>query len=343
MKRFSITLIATVALFFSIPAVTPVHAQGVLDLIGAFSGAPSENKQSVTYIEGDKDATDEILLIRIHGVISEPDDGDSNMPFEIKKSMIERVKKEIDTAIERPQIKAVLLEVDSPGGEITASDILQHQLSRIKAAKKPLVTLIGSLGASGGYYVACAADQIWAHPTSIIGSIGVIMHSMNFEKLAGMIGVKAVTIISDRTPKKDIFSPFREMTQEEKTMLLSIVDSSYDRFIEIVAAARKKSVKEITVLADGGIYTSKQALDKGLIDGIGYREDVMAKLREIAGMKTSQLVRRKAKRSFGELLGDLAEMQSGAPALLNRLETLMQNSGTAKILFQMPGIGESHP
>ncbi|MFZ2957543.1 MAG: signal peptide peptidase SppA [Candidatus Ozemobacteraceae bacterium] len=334
-SRFSLFAVLLVAVFLA----TPAHAQGLFDLIGSLTGNQSDAKPSVSYLEGDKNAADEILLIRIRGVITEPDDGDSTMPFDVKKSMIDRVKKEIDTAIERPQIKAVLLEVDSPGGEITASDILHHQLSRLKASKKPMVALIGSLGASGGYYTACAADQIWAHPTSIIGSIGVIMRSMNMEKLASTIGIKAVTLISDRTPKKDLFSPFREMTPEEKAMLLSIVDSSYDRFVEIVAAARKKSIKDITTLADGGIFTSKQALDKGLIDGIGYREDAIVKACDLAGIKTSKLVRRKARRSIGELISEFAEMHSGAPALLSRLETLIQTSGTSKILFQMPGIG----
>jgi len=308
---------------------------GLMDLMGLFMGpAPSESKHSVTFVEGDREAADEILLIKVKGIISESEDKDG-LPFEMKKDLMESVRKDLECARERSQIKAVLLEIDSPGGEVTASDILHHRIQKLRDVKKPVVALIGGLGASGGYYLACAAEKILAHPTSILGSIGVIMRTANIEKLAGMIGIRDVSLKSDRTPKKDVLSPFREMTPEEKAMLMSLIDSMYDRFVKIVAAARKKDVKEIEPLADGGIYTSQQALDKGLIDAIGYREDAITAARELAGLKTARLVKRKTKKSLPELIMEMGEMRSGLPTLLGELRNALDARGTPSLRYQL--------
>jgi protease-4 len=315
----------------------PVWASGggLLDLIDALgsSGSSQEAKHKVSYVEGNKEAEDEILLIKIRGIIKEAEDGDS-MPFEIKKNMMESVKKDLEVARDRKNVKAVLLEIDSPGGEVTASDILHHQLSKVKTVKKPMVALIGTLGTSGAYYIACAADQIWAHPTSILGSIGVLMQGMNIQKLADLIGLKDVTIKSSKTPRKDIMSPFREMTPEEKAMLLSLIDSMYDRFVKIVADGRKKKVEEIEPLADGSLYTSDQALKNGLIDGVGYREDVINQIKTLANLKEAKLVRRRTKKGLSEFFADLAEMHSGVPAFLSGVQNMIELEGTPTLLYQ---------
>lgn len=336
-RRHAFQLLITLQVFILTIFLVPcAHAEGIFDLFNVIGGAtdPDARPPSVTYVEGDKKATDEILLISLKAVISDRDEDESS-PFDLKKNLIDRLKKDIEAGLKRSEIKAVLIEIDSPGGEVTASDIIYHHLLKFRDAKKPVLALIGSLGASGGYYVACAADQIWAHPTSIVGSIGVLMSSYNIEKLAGMVGFRQISLKSERTPKKDILSPFREMTPEEQAMLIAIVNSMHDRFIEIVAKARNKTVQETTPLADGSIYTSRQALDKGLLDGIGYREDAIAKLKELAKIDKAKLVRRKIRKGIAELIAGLSEAHSGAPTLLNRLETLLEQQGALRPLFQL--------
>ena len=310
-----------------------VKAQGLFDLFG---GSGSSSKTNVQFVEGDKDADDEILLIKLRGVIQEKDTDDrEGFPFDMRKDMMGTLKKDIKLAQDRPNVKAVLVEIDSPGGEVTASDIIHHELSRLKGAKKPLVALIGSMGASGAYYAACAADAIMAHPTSIIGSIGVIMHTANLEKLAAMVGYKDIVLKSDKSPRKDIMNPFREMTPEERTMLLSLLNNVHDRFISIVAAGRKKTAAEITPRADGSIFTSDQAKEKGLIDGIGYREDAIEKAKALAGLKTAKLVSRKTKKGLSELFSQFAELNSGAPTFMSRIEQLLENSSTPSVRYQL--------
>lgn len=313
-------------------------AQGLFDLFGTMTGGGKDKKPKVTYVEGDETASAEVLLITVKGVIRDGEE-EEKMPFEIKQSMVEKLKKDVKAAVERDEVKAVLLEIDSPGGEVTAADVIHHHLGKIRNVKKPVVALIGMMGASGGYYVACAADQIWAHPTSIIGSIGVIMQAANLEKLAQMVGYRHIPLKSDRTPKKDVLSPFREMTEEERTMLLSLVDNLYDRFLDIVCAARKKPREEIAKLADGSIFTATQALKNGLLDGIGYRDEAYAKAMELAGLKSAKLVKRKTKKSFPELLAELADAGSGVPGLLMRLRTMVEADSTPTMEYrlQLPG------
>lgn len=335
MNRLAAFLLLCLALvtFASLLAPPPAAAQGLFDLFSLGPTSRDEAKYRTEYVEGDRDATDEVLLIRINGPISMGDD-DNPTPFEFKRSLMDRLDKDLEAALKLDRVKAVLLEINSPGGEVTAADIIHHKLTKLKARKKPIVSLIGQLGASGGFYVACAGDKIFAHPTSILGSIGVIMQTANVEKLADMIGFRHIALKSERTPKKDVLSPFREMTEEEHRMLMSIIDSMHDRFIAIVAAARGKSPQEITKLADGSLYTAEQALANGLIDGIGYREDALAKAAELAGLKTAKLVRRKAKKGLAELLGDLVEMHSGAPAFLAWLEAQMAAHQVPAIKYQ---------
>ncbi|MBF0410614.1 MAG: signal peptide peptidase SppA [Candidatus Riflebacteria bacterium] len=312
-SKFRLTF---VVLFYVFSVIQASYSQGLLDLIGTLTGDPGK-KVEVSYIEGDKESKNEILLIKIHGVISESEE-ESFM--DVKKDIIESIKKDVKLALKRDKIKAILIEVNSPGGEVTTCDVIYHHLSKIKSEKKPIVCLIGTIGASGGYYIACAADRILAHPTSIIGSIGVLMQGLNMEKLASLIGIKDVTIKSERTPKKDILSPFREMTPEERSMLTKIIDSMYDRFLDIVEKARGLDRKALEKLADGSIFTSSQALEKKLIDQIGYREDAFEQAMELAKISSAKLVKRKVKKNVIELFSELAEMNSNLKYFLTMFE-----------------------
>lgn len=314
---------------FALTAPQPAQA-----FLGLFIGQEGKKGVRVKFLEGDENAKDEILLIKLRGVIQERSDDESN-PFKAGKDMIEEIKKDLDAARKRKAVKAILLEINSPGGEVTASDVIYHQIKKMREETgKPTVAIIGAIGASGAYYVACGADKIFAHPTSIIGSIGVLMQSMNVQQLAEKIGLKAVTLKSDKTPMKDVLSPFKQMTEEERNMLLSIIDSVYDRFIDIVAASRKLERDAVIKLADGGIYTAGKAKETGLVDEIGYREDAIAEACKLADIKSAALVQRVSKKSFAELVAELQEMNFAVPAVINRLETLLQHGSSPAVMFR---------
>lgn len=311
--------------------VGSVSAQGIFSLFGA--GA-SKSKLRVKFVDGDEKAKDEILLISIKGIIQEKEEQGSN-PFKAEKDLFENLKKDLDVARQRKAIKAILLEINSPGGEVTASDIMYHQINKLRhETKLPVVALIGSMGASGAYYVACAADKIMAHPTSIIGSIGVLMQSINVQQLAEKVGFKAISLKSDKTPMKDVLSPFKEMTAEEKTMLLGIIESIYDRFVEIVADSRKLTKEEVIKIADGGIYTSKKAKELDLIDAIGYREDAMAKACELADIESAALVKRVSKKGFGEILAEMSEANSALPSISAEIRKLLLTESSVNFMFK---------
>lgn len=326
-KTFCLTIFLVFA--FSLAA----SAQG---LLGSLLGGGQETKKKirVQFVEGDEDAADEILLVRIRGVIHETDEDESN-PFKAGKDMIEELKKDLEAARKRKAIKAILLEINSPGGEVTASDVIYHQINKLREQTgKPVIALIGTMGASGAYYVACAADRILAHPTSIIGSIGVLMQALNVQQLAEKVGLKAITLKSDKTPMKDVLSPFKELSEEEKTMLMQIINGIYDRFIDIVAASRKLKREAVIKLADGGIYTAQKAKDNGLIDAIGYREEAMEEACKLAKIETAALVKRVTKKSLSEVWSELSSMNSDLPALLGKLQTTLKFGSTPTLMFR---------
>ncbi|GAB4285230.1 MAG: hypothetical protein Kow0029_32030 [Candidatus Rifleibacteriota bacterium] len=308
-----------------------LHAQGIFSLLGI----DSKPKYKVKFLDGDENAEEEILQIRIRGVIQEKDET-GEIPFKMEKDMIEEVKKDLKLARERKAIKAILLDINSPGGEVTASDILYHIIVKTKQEiKKPVIALIGTLGASGAYYVACSADKIIAHPTSIIGSIGVLMQSINVEGLAEKLGVKARMMKSEKTPKKDILSPFRDLTDAEKKMLMEIINGVYDRFVDIVSSSRNKTREEIEKIADGGIYNAQKSLEIGLIDKIGYQDDAIALACEMTGLKSAALVRRYTQKSLSEVLSEMTEMNLRVPEILMSLKNLLENSNVPQVMLKL--------
>lgn len=310
-----------------------IYAQGFLD---SFLGKqPNKQKSNlrVKFLEGDEEVQEEILLLKLNGVIQEK--VEDNMPLRGSKNMVEELKKDLKILINRESIKGAIIEINSPGGEVTCSDIMYNLIKTAKEKSgKPIVAIIGSMGASGAYYVACAADEIYAHPTSIIGSIGVIMQSMNIERLAEALGIKSVILKSDKTPMKDILSPFREMTDEERNSLLEIVEHIYNRFVSIVAESRDLTTEEVIKLANGGIFTSKKAKEVSLIDEIGYREDAFTRAYNLADLESAALVERSTKKGLGEILNELAEINSGAPTLMMELKTILEQGSEPQLLFK---------
>ncbi len=177
-------------------------------------------------------------------------------------------------------VKAIVVRVNSPGGSVVASDEIYHMLLDFD---KPVVVWMADMAASGGYYISCAGDHVFAHPSTLAGSIGVISQFITAEELLDKIGVDAVVITSG--PRKDIGSPFRGMTEEEKALWEGIIDETYEGFVELVAEARGLPLEDVRELADGRLYTGQQALELGLVDEVGTLDDAIAKAAEMGGIE----------------------------------------------------------
>jgi protease-4 len=188
-------------------------------------------------------------------------------------------------------VAAIVLEVDSPGGAITPTDEIYRELLRFKESRddRVLIAFTRDMAASGGYYAAVAADWIVAEPTSIIGSIGVIMQSLNWKQLTDDIGVRDVTIKSG--PNKDLLNPFRETSDAQIELLQDVINSMYTRFRSIVKQHRQLSDDRLETLADGRILSAGEALNERLIDQIGYWEDVVVRTRELTGVEELRFIR----------------------------------------------------
>jgi protease IV len=231
---------------------------------------------------------DKILLLDISGFISSRDS--DSMPGAAKEpGLLARVREELDRAREDRSVKAVVLRINSPGGGVTASDVLYHELKKFKTETGVKVLAhIMDVGASGAYYAALAADRITAQPTSVTGSIGVIMYRFDATGLMQKIGIQSIEISSG--DRKGMGSPFRPLSAEEKALFQNMIDSLQGRFVNAVAEGRRLAPEKVRTIADGRIYTSQEALDAGLIDGIGYLDDVIAQAKEMAHLSHASVV-----------------------------------------------------
>ncbi len=231
---------------------------------------------------------EKVLVLDVDGILSS---SASSGLFAREKNAISRVYLRLQRAAEDPAVKAVILRLDTPGGEVTASDIIYHEILAFKEkTRKPVVGLMMGVAASGGYYIASACDLILAHPTSLTGSIGVISIFPNFGELMAKVGVKVNVIKSGEA--KDSGGPFRDMTVEEKKLFQTIIDEYYGDFLAVVSANRKERIPaaELRTIADGRVYTARQALELKLIDGLGYFDDALKKTLDLAGLKSARVV-----------------------------------------------------
>ncbi|WP_447976795.1 signal peptide peptidase SppA [Candidatus Nitrospira bockiana] len=229
---------------------------------------------------------DKVLLVELSGLISSRDaEGLVQHP-----NMVAQIKEELARAAEDPKVKAVVLRVNSPGGTVTASDIIYHELRAFREKRKiPVVASIMDVGASGGYYVAMATDKVVAHPSSVTGSLGVIMVTFNARGLMEKIGLEATAVTSG--PRKDMGSPFRPITDDERAIFQGVIMSFYDRFLAVIKDGRPNlTAEQIRKFADGRIYSGEQAAALGLIDGIGYLDDAIEVAKREAGLREARVV-----------------------------------------------------
>ncbi|HMO50387.1 MAG TPA: signal peptide peptidase SppA [Kiritimatiellia bacterium] len=211
--------------------------------------------------------------------------------FEPPRDKIEDLRLAIRAASHDDAVKAIILELDTPGGGITASDEIYAELLRFKAGDpdRRVVIFMRDLAASGGYYIAMAGDWLIAQPTTVLGSIGVIMQTLNWKGLSERIGVTDTTIKSG--DNKDLLNPFRESDPAQLAMLQEMIDRMHERFRGLVSAGRGIDPEQLRQLADGRIFTADQALDLKLIDQVGYWSDVVTKTAELVGADQVKIVR----------------------------------------------------
>jgi len=292
-KSGCLTLVLFVALglslFFNLVLLVAMGSRGS----GPASGL-SEKKFSETTLVPGESSHDKIALINLDGMIS------YGHGLRAGDSMVEDLKEAFQQAANDPQVKAVVISIDSPGGEVTAGDTIHHALVQLNA-RKPVVIFINSIGTSAAYYISCAGSWIMCSDTSFTGSIGVIISTLNYKELFGKIGLQSVIFKSGKF--KDALNGARDLTEEEKSYFQGLVMQTYDRFLGIVATARHLDPMTLrNGIADGRVLSGKDAFASGLIDQLGYIEDSYAKARSLGKAPGAEIVRYEKKRGLGRLL-----------------------------------------
>ena len=230
-----------------------------------------------------------VAVVRIEGVIVDSRDA------------IEELRK----FRENPGVKAIVLRIDSPGGGVVASQEIYSEVLKTRTdGKVKVVASMGNLAASGGYYIAAATDKIVANPGTLTGSIGVIMELANVRGLMEKVGVQSVVIKSGK--HKDLASPFRTMSAEDRALLQGVLDDVHDQFIQAVAAGRAMKVDQVRDLADGRVFTGRQARTAKLVDELGDLQDAIKLAGKMGGIAGEPRVVETRKRfSLRDLLGNV--------------------------------------
>lgn len=261
-----------------------------------------------TFLTGFDNPQNKIVVIRLEGIITSHSDGPHN-----PDGMVGSISDQIQIALDDTNVKAIILRIDSPGGEVLASDRL-YRLLREAREKKPIICLMGSVAASGGFYAAMGTSHIMADELTITGSIGVIMQTLNYQGLFDKVGLKTLVFKSGKY--KDLLNGDREATPEEMELVQTLVMESYDKFYQIVLNERNRNGELISPdtlrnsLADGRIFSGRQAFQSKLIDQLGTFEDSIAKAQEMAGIKDAQVMEYQQPFSFGDFFRIFGEAKS---------------------------------
>jgi len=257
-----------------------------------------------------------ILLLDLDGVISFKEEKDI---LKTRPSKVAFFREALLKAEADPEISGVILRINSPGGTVAASDAIYHEIMSFRQKREvPFHAYIMELGASGGYYVASAADRIIASPAAIMGSIGVIAMKFNIEGLLSKIGVSDETYKSG--PKKDFWSPFRPTTPEEKKMFQDIIDKLYARFVEVVYTNRQKFLTEqdVRTLADGRVFVSSEALEAKLIDQVAYLDETINGLKNALDITQARVITYVRPKTFkSNIYSQYSETPLSGPQVVN--------------------------
>ncbi|WP_339243815.1 signal peptide peptidase SppA [Bacillus sp. FSL K6-0998] len=272
-----------------------------------------------------------IAVLEVNGTIS--DNGGASGLFSSEgynhRSFLQMLEKAKDDSA----VKGIVLRVNSPGGGVYESAEIHKKLEEIKKdTKKPIYVSMGSMAASGGYYISTPADKIFAAPDTLTGSLGVIMESLNYSKLAEKLGLKTETIKSGEF--KDIMSPTRDMTKKEREIMQSMVDDAYEGFVDVIAEGRGMSENDVKKIADGRVYDGRQAKQNHLIDELGYYEDaVKAMKKDHKNLAGASVVSYEESAGLASLFSMTANKMFKSEADFLNIKEAISQSGAPRLMY----------
>jgi protease-4 len=260
-------------------------------------------------IPGSSFSKDKVAVIELTGVMT------SSHNVGTRAVSARKIIAQLEKYREDDAVKAIVLRVDTPGGTVVAAQEIHAELMRLRAgAGKKIVVSMGDLAASGGYYVACAADRVFASPGTLTGSIGVIMQFPNYQGLFGKLGLGTNTIKSGEF--KDVGNGARAMSDRDRKLLQGLVDDVYSQFVEAVAQGRRLPTEQVLALSDGRVYSGRQAKQLGLVDELGDLDAAIAAAGKLAGIEGKpEVIRETPRRGIWELID--ARMAGIFPAALD--------------------------
>lgn len=260
--------------------------------------AASDQAYTMRVIE-EGQSPNSIVVLEVNGVIQ--DTGSTTGFLQPPGYNHQEFLRKLEEAGKDNTVKGIIIRVNSPGGGVVESDELHNKIREVQTKYNKLIYVsMGSMAASGGYYISAPADKIFAHPSTMTGSLGVIIQSINYAELADKLGVKWQTIKSG--PHKDIMSPTRELTEEERAIMQSMVDNSYERFVNVIANGRGISKDRVREIADGRVYDGEQAKQLNLVDKLGNLDDTIVALKKELGNKQLKVVKYEKRITFDSFL-----------------------------------------
>lgn len=271
-----------------------------------------------------------IAVLEVEGAIQ--DTGEASPLFGAAGYNHEFFMAQLEQVKEDETVKAVMLKVNSPGGGVVESAEIYDQITEIQEETgKPFYVSMGAMAASGGYYIAAPAEKIFVNRETLTGSIGVIMQSVNYGELAERYGVDFVTIKSG--PYKDIMSPTRDMTDEERALLEEMLDDSYQNFVDIIVEGRDMPEADVLAVADGRIMNGRQAVEANLADDFGYEEDVLEQLRADFDLADAQVFEYGASQGWGSLFAVKVQSLFGNDIETQMLTQLMTEYSSPRMMY----------
>lgn len=295
---FIISLAALLLVSFSVN-LGLLLAWGMQGSLGQVHGEPEDQYPKFTEKWSYGYGTSKVVRISYFGVISREIEGGL---WGVSMDPVESTLRQIRAARQDDAVAGILFEVDSPGGEMTASDELYRELMLFKQSREDrrILVFVRDMAASGGYYMALAGDCIVAQPTALLGSIGVIMQTLNWKGLSDKIGITDTTIKSGAN--KDLLNPFKEVPPEQLAIMQDTVDYLYDFFFDIVRRSRNIEAAALKPLADGRVFSAQVALTNNFIDQVGYWEDALVRMAQLLGEEDIHLVYYESRQTFWEVL-----------------------------------------
>lgn len=287
-----------------------------ISLIGAMFVGPKIKRSKIA-------SRDKIAVVYVDGVIAT---GRGQVGLFTEGGGTDGLIRQLHAARDDAAVKAIVLRINSPGGTVPGSQEVGEELKKLRATGKPVITSMADMAASGGYWLAACTDKIYANPSTITGSLGVYMPYSNWEELYKKIGVRQEKIKSG--PHKDILSPDRQLTTEERAILQVMVDDMYNQFVEVIAEGRHMDPARVRQLADGRIYTGRQAKELGLVDEMGNMYDAIDGAAEMVGIQGNHEVIEFGKKNTLETLFG-AQDKLSEQMMLKRLKEMLSSAEPA--------------